>query len=57
MKILINGVIKDLHYTIASKMIKSGQGVKVEDDEPIEGKKIVKKPGRKKIVKDTGKKK
>lgn len=31
MKVLINGQVKDLHYTVAAKLLKEGKAKKLEE--------------------------
>lgn len=47
MLVIIDGIKKDLHYTIASKLLKSGQAQLIEEKQNIE-----KPKQEKKIVKD-----
>jgi len=56
MKVLIDGITKDLHYSIAAKLLKTGQATLIEVEAvEIEEKKETKY--EKKIVKNLGKKK
>jgi hypothetical protein len=65
MIVIVGGVTKNLHYTIAAQLLKQGKAKlpgenKIENEiennevESKEVEKIVKKPGRKKIIKDNG---
>ena len=53
MKVIIDGITKDLHYTIAAKLIKSGVAIKLDsevkkENNPKPIKKVIRHKGRKK---------
>jgi len=48
MELIVDGVKRNLHYTIAAKLLKSGKAIRIGEKKEPE-KKIIKKPGRKKI--------
>lgn len=58
MIVIVGGVTKNLHYTIAARLLKEGKailpGENVDEVESKKVEKVVKKPGRKKIIKDDG---